>query len=68
MKQSILNIKTEFVKLKLRMERIQKKCSHINVKKEHSSNTGNYDPSADCYWTNFYCLDCDKHWQEEGSK
>jgi hypothetical protein len=46
----------------------QSQCLHENVTKTHRSNTGNYDPSADCYWTEFICNDCDKRWSEDGSK
>lgn len=46
----------------------QSQCPHGDVTKTHKSNTGNYDPSADCYWTDFHCNDCDKRWSEEGSK
>jgi hypothetical protein len=40
-------------------------CSHLNVTKEHKSNTGNYDPSADSYWIDFRCPDCGKRWTED---
>lgn len=47
---------------------IQEECTHPMVVKTHRASTGNYDPSADCYWTDMHCPDCDKHWSEEGSK
>jgi len=47
---------------------LQENCKHKHVTKEHCGSTGNYDPTQDCYWTNFICLDCDKHWTEDGSK
>lgn len=50
------------------IERFQVNCPHKNVQKKYGANTGNYDPSADCYWTNFRCFDCEKRWREEGSK
>lgn len=68
MKQSVINIHKEIADLKTRLKRIQTKCLHPNVKKEHGANTGNYDPSADCYWTTFECPDCGKYWREDGSK
>jgi hypothetical protein len=47
---------------------IQEICYHPDVVKTHKSNTGNYDPHADCYWTEFKCPDCGKWWSEVGSK
>lgn len=56
--------------LQNKIKDIQDNCSHPEgaVTKEYGSNTGNYDPSSDCYWTNFVCGLCSKRWQEEGSK
>jgi hypothetical protein len=68
MKKSIISINKQIAALFARKENIQTKCPHTNVNKEHGASTGNYDPSNDFYWTNFNCLDCDKHWQEDGSK
>lgn len=44
---------------------LQRICDHVNVKKVARSNTGNYDPSADCYWYDCKCPDCDKFWMED---
>jgi uncharacterized lipoprotein len=33
----------------------------------HVSDTGNYDPSSDKYWTEFHCALCDKRWSKDGS-
>ena len=43
---------------------IQESCTHPkdSVHSEFGSNTGNYDPSADTYWTDYYCEDCGKRW------
>jgi hypothetical protein len=46
---------------------LQEVCSHPALKKTHRANTGNYDPSADFYWTKFDCPDCGKSWMGEGS-
>jgi hypothetical protein len=37
-------------------------CDHSNKEGTHGSNTGNYDPSADCYWVQYACPDCKKRW------
>jgi hypothetical protein len=60
----------EIAKIRGKISIIQEKCSHPEeaLLKEHGSNTGNYDPSVDCYWTNFHCKLCLKSWSEEGSK
>ena len=47
---------------------LQAACPHPSAGKEHKSNTGNYDPGSDCYWTEFRCPDCGKFWSEDGSK
>lgn len=46
---------------------LQSSCPHTNHTKKHGANTGNYDPSADCYWTDFKCPDCGKWWRVKGS-
>lgn len=46
---------------------IQSECNHpksaLDVK--HKSDTGNYDPSADSYWTEYECGLCNKRWTED---
>lgn len=54
--------------LRNELEEHQSKCKHNNVVKKHGANNGNYDPSADRYWTDFHCQTCLKRWTEEGSK
>lgn len=44
---------------------LQSECKHPNVNKKYGSNTGNYDPTADCYWIDFNCPDCEKTWWED---
>ena len=68
MKKSIGVIKKSIFELELRLRKIQDNCTHARVEKEYGASTGNYDPSADRYWTKFHCLECDKRWSEEGSK
>lgn len=47
------------------MSKLQDICQHENVSKKHKSNTGNWDPHSDCYWTEFRCPDCSKFWMED---
>lgn len=42
---------------------LQASCPHTHVDTKYGSNTGNYDPTADSYWIDFHCTDCDKRWQ-----
>ena len=50
------------------MTALREQCEHPAATKKHGANTGNYDPHADCYWTDFACPDCGKRWTVEGSK
>lgn len=43
----------------------QDKCKHPTVERRHRANTGNYDPTCDCYWDECECQDCGKHWTED---
>ena len=49
------------------MDALQSQCKHPAATKKHGANTGNYDPHADCYWTDFACPDCGKRWTVDGS-
>ncbi len=33
-------------------------CSHVALVAKYGADTGNYDPSADCYWIDVDCEDC----------
>jgi len=48
-----------------REKEIQEQCPHENCSEEYKGNSGNYDPTADSYWIEFRCADCDKFWIEE---
>lgn len=41
---------------------LQDKCPHTNVIVTHHGDTGNYDPTQDCYWKQYTCPDCLKSW------
>ena len=69
-----MSIKSEVTRLAGVIQRAQSKinklrdtCPHPGATKEHKSNTGNYDPSCDCYWTEFRCPECGKFWRVDGS-
>jgi hypothetical protein len=48
-----------------RKDILQMTCQHEKVKKIPRANTGNYDPSQDCYWYECHCPGCDKFWMED---
>lgn len=62
-------LKIEMGEIQVKINKIQEACSHPEgaVTKRHGSNTGNYDPGADEYWTDFHCELCLKYWTKEGS-
>ena len=66
---STASLKAKIKELQDQINTIQSKCSHPveALEKEHDADTGNYDPGADRYWTNFHCHLCDKHWTVDGS-
>lgn len=64
----VKRLEKQIVKLQREVCTLQTICTHPNLKKKHGSNTGNYDPSCDCYWTEFDCPDCGRRWTEDGSK
>jgi hypothetical protein len=49
------------------IKKAQASCDHPGLRHQYGSNTGNYDPSSDSYWTDFYCNVCDMRWRAEGS-
>jgi len=61
----VAQIKQDIKKLYEAEALIQAQCRHPNLKKVAKSNTGNYDPHANCYWYEFKCPDCKKQWEED---
>lgn len=47
------------------LKMLQRDCTHPSVEKKYGANTGNYDPSADSYWIDWFCPDCTKRWQTD---
>jgi|694.fasta_scaffold01889_63 hypothetical protein len=47
------------------LEELQHTCTHPNQTISHKANTGNYDPTQDCYWTVHKCPDCGLYWTQE---
>ena len=65
-----INKLTKAQKIKAKIDKLHEalkvvqdtECSHTNLSIISDSSTGNYDPSADCYWYDLRCPDCLKHW------
>lgn len=43
----------------------RKECTHETGTYMYKSNSGNYDPSSDCYWRENRCSDCGAYWHED---
>lgn len=61
--KEVTKIKNKLEKLQLQLKTIQDNCPHTNVEYKYGGNTGNYDPTADVYWVDHKCNDCDKYWR-----
>lgn len=63
----IKELKAQIRELQASIATIQDICIHPEeaVIKVAGANTGNYDPSADCYWYTCTCGLCDKMWTED---
>ena len=42
---------------------IQEECKHLETDVTFGGDTGNYDRSADCYWVDHICKDCEKRFR-----
>jgi hypothetical protein len=58
-------LEEEIKKVNTQIEILRAECTHPNVIVKHGGNTGNYDPSQDCYWTDYHCPDCGFRWSVE---
>lgn len=66
---SVVKIKADSIRARIaanykELEDLQNVCAHPDVIIVHKSDTGNYDRSQDCYWTEHTCPDCGKFWRE----
>lgn len=54
-------------KLWKKIKSVRSKCRHPKRfrTKIHKSNTGNYNPHQDSYWTENTCHICNKYWTED---
>ncbi len=63
---SVEQLKNEIDKLNKKIALIQSECSHPPSARDSKpgASTGNYDPTADCYWVDHTCGLCQKKWTE----
>ena len=54
--------------LRERKQELVDACPHENGLYDYKGNTGNYDPSCDCYWIDATCLDCGKMWHVDSER
>lgn len=66
-KQRVRVVQKLIKKYETELEELQKECMHPSdkVTKKYAADTGNYDPTADHYWIDLHCSNCDKSWTED---
>lgn len=65
MREEIIQAKEQFELANVKYYAVLDKCPHNKVTVKSRSNTGNYDPSSDSYWSEIHCLICDRGWTED---
>ncbi|ALP47201.1 hypothetical protein phiGrn1_0310 [Vibrio phage phi-Grn1] len=55
---SVFELEAQIAELQHKLEQERSRCQHTRVAYELKSNTGNYDPTCDCYWNEVKCIDC----------
>lgn len=68
MNSQILKYQKQITTLQFKIAAIQESCQHENNIADYESNTGNYDPTSDCWWVFVKCLDCDKRMRFDSVK
>ena len=55
-------LEAKITELHGKITELQETCRHDNLTYKCGGSSGNYDPSADCYWIDWHCEDCGKRW------
>lgn len=56
-------INDKMITLQNELKEVREKCDHQgDLTYTYYGSSGNYDPSADCYWIDWHCKDCGKRW------
>jgi hypothetical protein len=58
-------IEDKIAALRAQLLALQESCPHPELDVTHRADTGNYDPSCNRYWIEYWCPDCDLHWTED---
>jgi len=64
-KVAIEEVNRMIAKLNEEKLRLQNACNHPGLISVQKSDTGNYDPTHDCWWVEFTCPNCGKFWRED---
>lgn len=61
----IAKLRAEIAERESKIHAIQAECSHppAALTETPGSDTGNYDPSNDAWWSDYHCELCDKRWR-----
>ena len=59
-RDKIKELRSQISVLNNELSTVQGSCTHGVAYYEYGANTGNYDPSEDCYWVDCYCVSCGK--------
>lgn len=67
MLKSLIKLEKELSKINKKIQEIREKCPHPDktLEKINIGDTGNYDPSSDRYYSNFFCARCGERWTED---
>ena len=59
--RALRSVNLKIAKLVEAKNRIIEECDHADVTRVYKSNTGNWCPQDDSYWTEFTCNTCGKN-------
>lgn len=62
-KRMVDNKREKIKKLLSEIKELQERCPHFGLIEIHGSDTGNWCPADDEYWTDYKCLYCGKSWR-----
>lgn len=65
--RALRSVNLKIAKLVDVKNQIIEECDHADVTRVYKSNTGNWCPQDDSYWTEFTCNTCGKKWHKDGS-
>lgn len=64
----IKRVQSKLIEYNMKLHELRKECAETGhggkLTGKYRGNTGNYDPSSDCYWVEFKCPICGDYWTE----